>query len=65
MVRKSLDFVMVEDARVCAGGDCMGNGIIFGAAMAEKRLETGEVRYSAAYPTGRERILNVLLYHGV
>ena len=50
---------MGEDARVCAGGDCMGDGIIFGTAMAEKRLETGEVRYSAAYPTGRERIVKV------
>ena len=32
----------------------MGNGIIFGAAMAEKKIENGKVRYSAAYPTGRE-----------
>ncbi len=24
--------------------------------MAEKRLENSKVRYSAAYPTGRERI---------
>ena len=32
----------------------MGNGIIFGAAMAEKKIEDGKVRYSAAYPTGRE-----------
>ena len=31
------------------------NGIIFGTAMAEKRLENGKVRYSAAYPTGAER----------
>ena len=31
------------------------NGIIFGAAMAEKKLENDEVRYSAAYPTGAER----------
>ena len=31
------------------------NGIICGTAMAEKRLEKGRVRYSAAYPTGRER----------
>ena len=35
--------------------DCPENGIIFGTAMAEKRLENGNVRYSAAYPTGRER----------
>ena len=41
------------------------NGIICGTAMAEKRLENSKVRYSAAYPTGRERISNVLLYHGV
>ena len=34
---------------------CPGNGIIFGTAMAEKRLENGKVRYSAAYPTGAER----------
>ena len=32
----------------------MRNGIIFGAAMAEKKIENGKVRYSAAYPTGRE-----------
>ena len=32
--------------------DCPENGIIFGTAMAEKRLENGKVRYSAAYPTG-------------
>ena len=31
------------------------NGIIFGTAMAEKRLENGKMRYSAAYPTGAER----------
>jgi len=31
------------------------NGIIFGAAMAEKKLENDEVRYSVAYPTGAER----------
>ena len=31
------------------------NGIIRGIAMAEKRLEKGKLRYSAAYPTGRER----------
>ena len=31
------------------------NGIIFGAAMAEKTLENYGVRYSAAYPTGAER----------
>ena len=30
------------------------NGIIFGTAMAEKRIENGKVRYSVAYPTGRE-----------
>jgi len=30
------------------------NGIIFGAAMADKKQENGKVRYSAAYPTGRE-----------
>lgn len=35
--------------------DCPGNGIIFGTAMAEKRLENGKVRYSAACPTGAER----------
>ena len=35
---------------------CPENGIIFGTAMAEKRLENSKVRYSAAYPTGRERI---------
>ena len=35
--------------------DCPENGIIFGTAMAEKRLENGKVRYSAAYPTGAER----------
>ena len=34
--------------------DCPENGIIFGTAMAEKRLENSKVRYSAAYPTGRE-----------
>ena len=35
--------------------DCPENGIIFGTAMAEKRLENGKVRYSAAYPTRAER----------
>ena len=33
------------------------NGIIFGVAMAEKRLENGRLRYSAAYPTGAERLV--------
>ena len=33
----------------------MRNGIIFETAMAEKKLENGEVSYSAACPTGRER----------
>ena len=32
------------------------NGIIFGTAMAEKRLDDGKMRYSAAYPTGAERL---------
>ena len=36
---------------VRAGGDCVGNGRIFGAAMAEKKQENGKVRCSAAYPT--------------
>ena len=31
------------------------NGIICGAAMAEKTLENNEMRYSAAYPTGAGR----------
>ena len=31
------------------------NGIISVAAMAEKKLENDEVRYSAAYPTCAER----------
>ena len=44
---------------VRAGGDCVRNGIIFGAAMAEKKIENGKVRCSAAYPTGRERIFFV------
>ena len=35
--------------------DCPKNGIMFGTAMAERRLENGKVRYSAAYPTGAER----------
>ena len=35
--------------------DCPENDIIFGTAMAEKRLENGKVRYSAAYPMGAER----------
>ena len=34
---------------------CPKNGIIFGTAMAEKRLENSKMRYSAAYPTGAER----------
>ena len=34
-----------------------GNGIIFGVAMAEKKSESGEMRYSAAYPTGAERFM--------
>ena len=37
--------------------DCPENGIIFGTAMAEKRLENSKVRYSAAYPTGAERVV--------
>ena len=32
------------------------NGIIFGTAMAEKRLENDKMGYSAAYPRGAERI---------
>ena len=36
--------------------------------MSNKRLllgrENAEMRYSAAYPTGRERIVKDLLYHG-
>ena len=36
--------------------DCPENGIIFGTAMAEKRLENDKMRYSAAYPRGAERI---------
>lgn len=36
---------------------CPKNGIIFGTAMAEKRLEKSKVRYSAAYPTGAERVV--------
>ena len=32
------------------------NGIIFVTAMAEKKLENDEVRYSAAYPKGAERL---------
>lgn len=35
--------------------DSPKNGIISAAAMAEKRLENGKVRYLAAYPTGAER----------
>ena len=38
----------------------MGNGIIFNAAMAEKRLEKDDVKYSAAYSTGRELMLEPL-----
>ena len=37
----------------------MRNGIIFDTAMAEKKLENDELRYSAAYPTGRERFVLV------
>ena len=37
--------------------DCLENGIIFGTAMAEKRLENGKVRYSAACPMGREHFV--------
>ena len=43
---------MVEDARVCAGGDCMGNGIIFGAAMAEKKQENGASEVFGCIPHG-------------
>ena len=28
------------------------NGVIFGAAMAEMKLENGKMRCSAVYPTG-------------
>ncbi len=38
------------------GLGCPENGIIFGTAMAEKRLENDKMRYSVAYPTGAERI---------
>ena len=31
----------------------MRNGIIFGAAMADKKQENGKVWYSAVYPMGR------------
>ena len=34
------------------------NGIIHGTAMAETKQENGKVRYSAAYPTGRERCVD-------
>ena len=38
-------------------GDARGrNGIIRTSAMREKKEETARVRYSIAYPTGRERI---------
>ena len=37
----------------------MKNGIIHDIAMAEKKIDDIEVRYSAAYPTGRERIVKV------
>lgn len=37
--------------------DCQENGIIFGIAMAEKKLENSKVRYLAAYPTGAKRML--------
>ena len=37
---------------------CPKNGIIFGTAMAEKRLEDGKMRYSVAYPTGRGHAVN-------
>ena len=33
----------------------MGNGIIFGVAMTEKKLESDEVRHSVVYPMGAER----------
>ena len=41
----------------------MGNGIIFDAAMAEKKIENGKVRYSAAYSKRRELIEKALLCH--
>ena len=40
------------------------NGIVFGTAMAEKRLEDGKMRYSAAYPTGVERCKKRTVCHG-
>ena len=49
-----------------AGLDCPENDIIFGTAMAEKRLENGKVRYSAAYPMGAERFcVSLEFVHGV
>ena len=42
------------------GMDCLKNGIIFGTAMAEKKLENSKVRYSAAYPMGAERVVKEL-----
>ena len=45
----------IESSLILVGLDCPKNGIICDSAMAEKRLENRKVRYSAAYPTGRER----------
>ena len=40
--------------------DCPENDIIYGTAMAEKRIENSKMRYPAAYPTGRERLCGSL-----
>jgi len=40
-------------------GSCK-NGIIYGNAMREKKEEMARVRYSAAYPMGRERIFDTI-----
>ena len=45
----------IESWLIGVGMDCLGSGIIFNAAMAEKKSENGEMRYSAADPMCVER----------
>ena len=48
-------FIMGSGPSDLSGCGLPENGIIFVTAMAEKKLENDEVRYSAAYHTGAER----------
>ncbi|MBP5544799.1 MAG: hypothetical protein ILM98_12030 [Kiritimatiellae bacterium] len=46
---------MIECLLIGVGMDCPENGLIFDTVMAEKKLESGDESFSAAYPVGAER----------